>query len=120
MRVSLNRQHFLVWARISAWWATLIVIALIFGPHARADELLFAIIGLPLMVIVPYVAGTFVLAYVKTLLPWPSPRWRRRRILSGHGRLSDGRSRSQARGARIQLSGRRAGAASNPRDRNSC
>jgi hypothetical protein len=87
MRVSLNRQHFLVWARIGAWWATLIVMALIFGPHARADELLFAIIGLPLMVIVPYVVGTFVLAYVKTLLLWPSPRWRRRRILTGHGRL---------------------------------
>ena len=120
MRVSLNRQHFAVWGRIGAWWATIIVMALIFGPHARADELLFAIIGLPLMVIVPYVAGTFVLAYVKTLLPWPSPRWRRRRILSGHGRLSDGRSRSEARGARIQLSGRRASAASNPRDRNPC
>jgi len=120
MRVSLNRQHFLVWARIGAWWATLIVMALIFGPHARADELLFAVIGLPLMVIVPYVVGTFVLAYAKTLLPWPSPRWRRRRILTGHGRLSDGRSRSEARGPRIQLSGRRAGAASNPRDRNPC
>src|SRR6516225_1901973 len=99
MRVSLNRQHFLVWARIGVWWASLIVMALIFGPRARADELLFGIVGLPLMVIVPYATGTFVVACAKALLPWPSPRWRRRRILSGNCRLSEGRGRSEARGA---------------------
>jgi hypothetical protein len=86
MRVSLNRQHFLVWGRIGAWWATIIVMALIFGPHARADELLFGIVGLPLMVIVPYAVGPFVVSYAKTLFP-SSPRWRRRRIRTGHGRL---------------------------------
>jgi hypothetical protein len=69
MRVSLNRQHFLVWIRIGVWWATIIVIALIFGPHARTDELLFGIIGLPLMVIVPYTVGTFIVACAKALLP---------------------------------------------------
>ena len=120
MRVSLNRQHFLVWARIGAWWATLIVMALIFGPHARADELLFAVIGLPLMVIVPYVVGTFVLAYAKTLLPWPSPRWRRRRILSGNCRLSEGRGRSEARGASNTAIRAESGRRQQPRDRNSC
>jgi hypothetical protein len=87
MRVSLNRQHFLVWARIGAWWATLIVMALIFGPHSRTDELLFGIVGLPLLVMVPYAVGTFIVACVKALLPWPSPGWRRRRIRTGHGRL---------------------------------
>jgi hypothetical protein len=80
MQVSLNRQHFLVWGRIGAWWATLIVTALIFGPHARTDELLFGIVGLPLLVIVLYAVGTFIVACAKALLPWPSPRWRRRRI----------------------------------------
>jgi hypothetical protein len=89
-RVSLNRQHFAVWARVAVWWATLIVMALIFGPHARADELLFAVVGLPLLVLVPYVAGTFILAWAKTmLLPWPSPGWWRRRILSGNRHLSE-------------------------------
>jgi len=68
------------WARIGAWWATIIVMALIFGPRARADELLFGIVGLPLMVIVPYTLGTFIVACAKALLPWPAPRWRRRRI----------------------------------------
>jgi hypothetical protein len=90
MRVSLNRQHFFVWARIGVWWATIIVMALIFGPHARADELLFGIVGIPLMVIVPYTVATFIIACAKALLPWPSPGWRRRRILTRNGRLRDG------------------------------
>jgi len=99
-RVTLNRNdaHMALCARAAVWWATLIVTALIFGPHARADELLFGVVGLPLLVLVPYIAATFVLAWAKTmLLPSPSPRWWRRRILSGHRRLSERTGRADGR-----------------------
>jgi hypothetical protein len=75
-RVTLNRPHVALWARGGVWWLTLIVMALIFGPRARFDEVLFATIFLPLAVLVPYAAGTLILAWAKALL---LPRLRRRR-----------------------------------------
>src|SRR5262245_31898141 len=89
MRVTFNRSHFGVWIKVGMWWLTLIAMALVFGPHARTDELLFAFVGLPLMVLVPYAAGTFLIACVKALGPWPTPRWRRRRLLASDRRLCE-------------------------------
>jgi hypothetical protein len=69
-RVTLNRPHVALWTRGGVWWLTLIVMALILGPRARLDEVLFALV-LPLAVLVPYAAGTLILAWAKALLlPW--------------------------------------------------
>jgi hypothetical protein len=73
-RVGLNRSHFILCARVGVWWLTL-VMALVFGPRPRIDELLFGIF-LPLVVLVPYAAVTFVVAWLRVLL-LPAPRpWR--------------------------------------------
>jgi hypothetical protein len=94
-RVTLNHSHFAVWGRIGMWWLTLIVMALIFGPHARTDELLFATIVLPLSVLVPYALGTLAIAWAKTmLLPWL--RGARRQLVANH-RLRDQRGRADDR-----------------------
>jgi hypothetical protein len=67
-RITLNHQHFAIWIRIGIWWATMIVLALIFGPHARTDELLFAVFVVPATVLLPYALGTLIIAWAKTML----------------------------------------------------
>lgn len=97
-RVTLNRPHLALWAQFGMWWLALIVLALIFGPRARSDELYFAIVTVPLTLLVPYAVGTLILAWTKTLL---LPRLlRSRRDLVANHRLRDRRGRADNRHSR--------------------
>jgi hypothetical protein len=69
-RVTLNRPHVALWARWYVAWLTWVGWALILGAHLhpRWDEILFAI-SLPCFLLLPYMIGTFILAYIKLCLP---------------------------------------------------
>lgn len=62
--ISLNTPHLRLWGKWLAYFAVYFVFCLIFGPHARPDELLF-VLTLPLWVLVPYIVFCLIAAVFK-------------------------------------------------------
>lgn len=80
MRITLNPSHLKLWGKWAYYFVLYFILALIVGPHARPDELLF-VLTLPLWVLVPYIVFCFVVALIRS--------WSIRRH-SGRGRVEVG------------------------------
>ena len=67
-RIGINWTHVAAWRRGLIGWLLLVGFALLVGPKARPDELLFALV-LPAVVVVPYVVLCALVAGLR-LIRW--------------------------------------------------
>ena len=70
-KLSINREHLLLWQRWMLWWVAFVGFMIVYGwrLHPRMDEILFVLVVPPIVVTGAYVAFCLATAACKVL--WP-------------------------------------------------